>query len=82
MIESCARRTIASQALLTLAESRTGVDPLAVVRLHGDNRSMLRSSELVLAQLARGPPVMAWEKDVLPTFGLRRVGARKILRLD
>lgn len=81
MTERYARRTIALRALATRAKSCVGAVSVAVVRLQGDNRSVLRSSELVLAQLARGPPRKAWEIDVLPTFVRRRVGARKILRL-
>jgi len=37
-------------------------------------------SVLVHAQLARGPPVVAWEKDPGLALARRRVGARKTLK--
>jgi hypothetical protein len=77
VIERCARRMIAIWALRRLAESRSSAVPAAVVRLQTDNRSVLRSSELVLAQLARGPPAMAWEKTYCqPSFYEGSVRAR------
>lgn len=39
-------------------------------------------SELVHAQLARGPPVVAWEKDPGLALARRRVGARKTLQMQ
>ena len=78
MFKRSARWVMLSLSLLALGG---GTVALAddVVRGASAGQAISPSSQLVFSQLARGPPVITWEEDPLPTLA-RGGSVRKILR--